>query len=371
MGVNIHDPLVQIKVTESVCGFVAISMTLLRLWLRRARYWWDDACALFSFLSLVLQFGAVFMHVEHPSDLSRLTRIASYYLMATTFYTIIWSARLAILFSIIRIDPDPIMRRRLMWLAAVFVSAICFFLAQLFWTCEGIHNGWKNKPSPQCPLPKQIAICQLVSDVLADLALMLLPIRLIRGIKDNGLRWRLILIFSTSIVTTVVSLVHAAYIITRGGIPVIISALVEDCMSLTVANLPVVATASIRHLSGVNARDANPDVDGQRWSSFKVRTRSHPPGATTHGPIGFGLGSNTELTFSTLGQTKTTMPAYAVGSEELFAGTKPEGKLDDDGEKARVFTQVRREDRGVVLIDMLPYPPQPPATNPDHPSSHL
>jgi len=35
-----------------------------------------------------------------------------------------------------------------------------------------------------------------------------------------------------------VSLVHAAYIITRGGIPVIISALVEDCMSLTVANFP-------------------------------------------------------------------------------------------------------------------------------------
>jgi hypothetical protein len=34
---------------------------------------------------------------------------------------------------------------------------------------------------------------------------------------------------------TVVSLVHATY---RGGTPVIISALVEDCMSLTVANFP-------------------------------------------------------------------------------------------------------------------------------------
>ncbi|KAH9955898.1 hypothetical protein BC827DRAFT_1085255, partial [Russula dissimulans] len=232
-------------VTESVCGFVAISMTLLRLWLRRARYWWDDAWALFSLLNLIVQFGAVFMHVENPRDISRLSRIASYYLMATTFYTVIWSARLSILFSIIRIDPDPIMRRRLKWLAAVFVAALGFFLAQLFWTCEDIHDGWKNKPSPQCHLPKQVAICQVVSDVLADLSLILLPIRLIRGIKDKGLRRRLLFIFSTSIVTTIVSLVHAAYIITRGGIPVIISALVEDCMSLTVANLPVVATASI------------------------------------------------------------------------------------------------------------------------------
>ena len=165
--------------------------------------------------SLIVQFAAVFMHVHNPRDLSRLSRIASYYLMATTFYTVIWSARLSILFSIIRIDPDPIMRRRLRWLAAAFIAALSFFLAQLFWTCEGIHDGWKNKTSPQCHLPKQVAICQLVctyllsfffcthswlptADVLADLSLILLPIRLIRGIKDKGLRRRLFFIFSTS-----------------------------------------------------------------------------------------------------------------------------------------------------------------------------
>ena len=66
MGINIHDPLVQIKgtwlsicslshltlflVTESVCGFVAICMTLFRLKLRWSRYWWDDAWAFFSLL---------------------------------------------------------------------------------------------------------------------------------------------------------------------------------------------------------------------------------------------------------------------------------------------------------------------------------
>jgi len=102
------------------------------------------------------------MHVEHPSDLSRLNRIAAYYLMAVTFYTVIWTARISILFSIIRIDPDPVMRRRLKWLAAAFVAALAFLLSQLFWTCEGIH-GWKDRPSPQCPLPKQVAICQLIS----------------------------------------------------------------------------------------------------------------------------------------------------------------------------------------------------------------
>ena len=114
------------------------------------------------FFSLFVQFGAVFMHVEHPSDLSRLSRIAAYYLMAVTFYTVIWTARISILFSIIRIDPDPVMRYRLKWLAAAFGLALAGLLAQLFGTCERLH-GWKNKASPQCPLPKQVAILQLIS----------------------------------------------------------------------------------------------------------------------------------------------------------------------------------------------------------------
>ncbi|TFK47226.1 hypothetical protein OE88DRAFT_1608002, partial [Heliocybe sulcata] len=245
MGLNLDDPLVKIKITESVCGFVAICMTVSRLWLRRGRYWWDDAWVFFSLINLFIQFAAVFMHVEDPTAISKTSRIAAYYLMAVTFYTIIWSARLAILFSIIRLDPNPAMRYRLKWVAGVFVAAIFFFFAQLMWVCEP-EPGWKDARSPQCRLNKEVAICQVASDVISDLLLIMLPIRLIRGIRDRALQRRLILIFSTSIVTTIVSLAHAYYIITEGEIPVVISALVEDCMSLTVANLPVTATALLR-----------------------------------------------------------------------------------------------------------------------------
>ncbi|THH14223.1 hypothetical protein EW146_g6084 [Bondarzewia mesenterica] len=277
MGVNIHDPLVKIKVTQSVCGFIAICMTAIRIYIRRGRYWWDDAWAFFSLLNLFVQFASVFMHVDDPSELSKTNRVAAYYLMATTFYTIIWSARLSILFSIIRIDPDPRIRRRLKWVVALFVAAIFFFLAQLMWVCEP-KSSWKNLPSPQCQLNKEVAICQLVSDVFSDLLLIILPLRLIHGIKDRGLRRRLIIIFSTSIVTTIVSLVHAAYIIADGGIKVIISALVEDCMSLTVANVPVVATALVRHLGLHSHSDdhtsyTDESPDGPRFSSFRFKSR--------------------------------------------------------------------------------------------------
>lgn len=173
------------------------------------------------------------------------------------------------------------------------------------------------------------------------------------------------------------SLVHAAYIISRGGIPVIISALVEDCMSLTVANLPVVATASFRRLKNGSA---NADADGQRWSTWKFKSRTVPHstggggggGGTTYFTAGFGTishgaagtrvdantGTETELTGTALEQSKGTvsigMGAYSLGSvdpEELFAnGTKAV-----DG--------ARRDDKGVVRIDVLPYsreqPPKP------------
>jgi hypothetical protein len=117
----------------------------------------------FVFSSLFVQFAAVFMHVDNPMDLSRLNRIMAYYLMATTFYTIIWTVRLSILFSIICIDPDPVTCRCLRWLASMFFATFLFLIAQLFWTCENLHNGWKNKPSLQCHLPKAVAICQLIS----------------------------------------------------------------------------------------------------------------------------------------------------------------------------------------------------------------
>src|SRR6266850_1559122 len=119
--------------------------------------------AIWFFSSLFVQIAAVFMHIDNPSELSRLNRVAAYYLMATSFYAVIWTARLSILLSIIRIYPDPVTRRRLRWLAAAFIAAFFFLISQLFWTCENIHDGWKNKPSPQCHLPKAVAICQLVS----------------------------------------------------------------------------------------------------------------------------------------------------------------------------------------------------------------
>jgi hypothetical protein len=169
----------------------------------------------------------------------------------------------------------------------------------------------------------------------------------------------------STVVTTIVSLVHAAFIISKSGIHEVIAALVEDCMSLTVANLPVVATASFRHLASDSPN--NDDGDGQRWSTWKFKTRTLPPHSTATGTTFFSTpfgataggdadaGTTVELTRTALEQSKQSksmgIGEYSLdsmGPDDMFANSN---KSVDDG---------RREDKGgVVRIDVLPYEREP------------
>lgn len=153
-----------------------------------------------------------------------------------------------------RIETDPDKIRQLTWISRVFIVTTLFLIAQLFWVCEP-EPHWKDAVSPQCVLTKQVVICQLVTDVLSDVILMLAPLNLIRGLQDVALRRRLTLIFSTCIVTTIVSLVHAAFIFQDGGPKVLVAAFVENTVSLIVCNLPVVAAAMFRLKPSNTARD--------------------------------------------------------------------------------------------------------------------
>ncbi|KAF8335095.1 hypothetical protein F5887DRAFT_624166 [Amanita rubescens] len=239
-----------VEVTSLVCSSLAICSTLIRLALRMGRLWADDASATFSMLSLVIQLSAVFLPSE--SIRARLG-VARYYLMAITFYLTIWSARLSLLFSIIRIDPNPIRRKFLIFNAYIFALVCVLLVAQIFWICEP-QRKWKSLKPPQCHVGLQVALLQLVTDVLADLTLLITPICLFRNIRDKWLRYRLVAIFSTCMVTTIVSLVHALYILTAGGPRLVIAAIVENCTSLIVCNVPVIASAAIHLGDNYSAR---------------------------------------------------------------------------------------------------------------------
>ncbi|KAF7362716.1 hypothetical protein MVEN_00620900 [Mycena venus] len=219
-------------------------MPFWRLYKRQDRLWSDDAWALFASVNLIIQVVAVFMDLPLPNNLSKTTRIALSYLMGTTYYSIVWASRLSILFSIVRIDPSVERRRRLFWIAAAFVATALLLLGQLLWVCE-TDPSWKNKRNPQCELPLQVAICQLVTGVISDLILLFAPLPLFRNLLNKPLGHKLTLIFSTCVATTIASLFHAAFILRDYNVKISISAIVEGCLSLIVANIPVIVTTTI------------------------------------------------------------------------------------------------------------------------------
>ncbi|KAG2040527.1 hypothetical protein BDR03DRAFT_949015 [Suillus americanus] len=122
----------------------------------------------------------------------------------------------------------------------IFIIAWAVLFAQVWWTCES-EPGWKTQPLPQCDLGRNVAIAQIITDVFGDTILILAPFRLIYKVRlTRTQKIRILAIFSTSAITTIVSLAHAYYVLSDGGLKEAVAAMVETSVSLIVANLSVV-----------------------------------------------------------------------------------------------------------------------------------
>ncbi|KAF8070682.1 hypothetical protein FPV67DRAFT_1036233 [Lyophyllum atratum] len=275
-----------IGITSVVCTVPAIATTGYRLWIRRGRYWADDAWALCSAISQLLMFSGSFVHITNSSP--KRAMVSAYYLMAAPFYCVVWFARLSILFSLIRIDPSAGRRRRLLVVAVFFFLITVVLVCQLFWVCEPVPS-WKDENSPQCLLPRQVVVLQLVTDILSDAILIIAPLRLLRNLSDKKLRRRLTVIFSTCLITTVVSLVHAAFIFVHAGHKEVIAAIVEDCVSLIVCNVPVVVT-SLLHIQRDHQKANASTGHGPsriRFATWNPRSTAAVGETTTAGTTGW------------------------------------------------------------------------------------
>jgi hypothetical protein len=230
----------EVEVFTLIFSIPAFLSVVARIALRRRRLWFDDASALFSALALLVQLCAVFIVTYHEGP-----GIARYYLIATGFYTVVWSARLSMLFSIIRIDPNLRRRRWLYFIASLYIVVYILLGFQLLWVCQQ-EGPWKKLATPQCHLTVSVAVAQLTTDIFADGSLVIIPMIVFRALDDRRLRRRLMVIFSTCVITTIVSLVHAIYLLTTSGLPVLVAGITEDCISLVVCSIPVIATAVLQ-----------------------------------------------------------------------------------------------------------------------------
>ncbi|KAF8190261.1 hypothetical protein K438DRAFT_1831662 [Mycena galopus ATCC 62051] len=197
MHIDTKDPVVQLKITCVVCSSLAVASTIYRLYKRWGRLWADDLWAIFASVAVILQLVGVFL----PAPAAN--KFTEEYLGALPFQLIIWGSRLSILFSIVRVDHSAKRRRRLFWVAVAFVGAPLFLFGQLMWVCES-ESSWKISEKRQCGLELGIAIVGLVTDIISDAILLFAPLPLFRQLTDKALGRKLIVIFSTSVVATIV-----------------------------------------------------------------------------------------------------------------------------------------------------------------------
>ncbi|KZT53096.1 hypothetical protein CALCODRAFT_557697 [Calocera cornea HHB12733] len=195
------------------------------------------------------------------------------------FHGVVWTARISILLTYVRIAAFPIHKRVLAALATLFAILLLFLWGEMYWICEH-EPGWKELHPPQCDLGQGRAITELCFDIFADITLVVVPIWLLAKSSMDGVqRLRLLLLFSTSFLITVVSVVQDVIVFLAGGLREIFASMLEDAFSLTICSVPVIVTSMYRVYSK-GKRDLDVDtpkplslVSGTRYASEKRKNQ--------------------------------------------------------------------------------------------------
>ncbi|KAE9406581.1 hypothetical protein BT96DRAFT_221871 [Gymnopus androsaceus JB14] len=256
---------------------IASGSTTARLCIRyrKQRLWWDDGWAILTVILSTLVDISLFGAGSNPIVPVSPSPV-QFWLNVTSFTVGVWSARISLMLSIIRLIPPLFTLRRVSeWAAALFFLMCVGILTPKIYICAS-QLYWDGSV-PVCPLGK-VAIGELITDVVADITLIAIPIRLLGYVnlpKDK--RRMLIVIFGASLLTSAMSVVHAVFLIGSQSnnfeallIPIVNEA--EVGTALAVANLGVL-TPYIYRLIGKR----NGDIDSKPYT--------HYPSIQTNGDI--------------------------------------------------------------------------------------
>jgi len=227
---------------------------------------------------------SVFVFTD-PKTTDTLTLVATFYMQEIGFTVTLWLARASILFTIIRIA--QVEKRRFLYFAAgLFAVMASVLAAQKFWICETAPaNVWKLNPLGLCTMGIQTGIAELVTDLIADTILIEAPIRLLWG--SHMLRRdkiRLLSVFSTSVVITIIAIVQDIFIFTVGGRREHTSGITQTGVSLVICNLTVLVTAFFRHKAAWGLGGAE-DLESRNpnATNYSMDTRSKQQAHTIPG----------------------------------------------------------------------------------------
>ncbi|KAJ3967083.1 hypothetical protein EV361DRAFT_518191 [Lentinula raphanica] len=269
---------------------------------RAKRLWWDDAWALLSMLLSLVLLITMWIRTDIPGlgplNEPHSARIVAYWLVSITFTCTLWSARISLIFSVIRLIPPLFVLRRVSeGTAAIFFLMWAGSLAQKTYVCAS-DRSWYQLAAPQCHLGTAVAIVELVTDIFADIALAVIPIRLLAGVGlSSDKRRMLYIMFCASLLTSMVSIIHAVFLLGPSGLLEAITAQAEAGTALIVANAGVLSPYVYRLMKDGEDFDSEPYTYYPSFqSNGEVRMRRMPrsPGRTAASTVRFNVGTQAD-----------------------------------------------------------------------------
>jgi len=282
--VNANVPVSSTVLKNLILAYCIIggSMTSFRLAVRGpSRWWWDDLCAFIGMLAIVLQCVVLWLRIERWAPLidNKTASIAFFYLNSMCFYIEDWGARCAIMFSIIRITPGNKFQRYMSLVSFSFFILFCVNVALIVGTCEEDPSWHKLRNPPRCTLKESVPIFRIITGILSDAILVIIPIYNLRHMKSApGFRRTLMIIFGSSALLTAATIVQAAVTIQLPGNPELVASETEGFIAILLCNLSVVVIA-IMHLFGYNPALGRQNIHGsvELSNGVQVQTLGETP----------------------------------------------------------------------------------------------
>lgn len=221
----------RLSVAGSVSHSIAILCTVFRLVYRgwTSHFWWEDAWAACALIADVACLACIWIDA----------RISSW-ILAVAFTSVMWAARMSVIFSIIRIvnhSGYKIHKHIAYLIAASFACMWAALVAQKISLCQ-FHA---------CQMASSVALSHLITDIIADFSLVAAPLYIWKNLKFPRRSKILILsAFCASLLITAITIPHSIVLFKTQTLTPLILAHVKAALSLVVCNLLVIVTFTYR-----------------------------------------------------------------------------------------------------------------------------
>ncbi|OJA09699.1 hypothetical protein AZE42_05570 [Rhizopogon vesiculosus] len=189
--------------------------------------------------------------------------------MAVAFTFVLWPARLSIIFSVLRLTNHLVQKQVIYLIAVCFACMWSALLAQKLTMCT-FHS---------CEMNKSFALSQLITDIVADIALVAAPLQLLGDMALSRNRKILVLsTFSASFLITAITIPHNIMLSKYHSETTLIFTHVKAALSLVICDLLVIVTFVYRICSKETV-----DIDQSYTSHGLFTTIVHFPRSTNPG----------------------------------------------------------------------------------------